>query len=179
MTINAALRAIMVYANMRQGIFAMRLENDITILHNLPIFRGMAADDLSMLAFSCERLLFRSGELITEEGKLGQAAYVILSGSARISEGEGERRRVHMISPGAIIGEMAMLVEYGYGSSVVAMEETEVLEINRKLIHMMMRDFPHIAEHFSTRIHSRLAIMADNLRRLEEKGHMAGERGTL
>jgi CRP-like cAMP-binding protein len=164
------------YDTIQDGNDAMQLETDIAILQNLPIFQGMAHDDLSMLAFSAERLLFHPGEMIVEEGRLGLAAYVILTGAARFQEGRGERRRIQMISPGAIVGEMAMLVEYGYSSSVIAMEETEVLEIRRDLIHMMMRDFPHIAEHFSMRIHSRLALMAEKLRHHDRHDALADER---
>ena len=143
----------------------MQFENNIAALQSLPLFAGMEYDDISTIAFSSERLAFEPGETITREGELGMAAYLLLAGSAQIHEGEGERKRVRMVAPGTMIGEMAMLVEYSYSSTVIAMEEVEVLELSRPLIHMLMQEFPSIAGHFSLRIHSRLAVMAENLRR--------------
>ena len=146
----------------------MQLDTDISILQKLPLFSGMDRENISMIAFSSERLLFHPGEQLATDGQLGHAAYVILSGSAQIIEGEGDKRRIHMISPGTIVGELAMLVEYTFTQTVTAMEEVEVLELPRELVHLMMRQFPGIGEHFSMRIHSRLSVMAENLRRFDQ-----------
>ena len=157
----------------------MQLENNIAALQKLPLFAGMEHDDISTIALSSERLAFEPGEMLTREGELGMAAYLLLAGTVRIHEGESERRRVRMVSPGAIIGEMAMLVEYSYSSTVIAMEEVEVLELSRPMIHMLMQEFPSIAEHFSRRIHARLAMMAENLRRFSPSGTPTGQGDSL
>ncbi len=145
----------------------MHLDNEVGILQKLPIFGGMDREHLSMIAFSSERLLFRRGEKLTNDGQLGHAAYVILSGTVEIIEGTGENRRIHLVGPGAMIGELAMLVEFTFSSTAIATQELEVLELPRELIHRMMQQFPPIAEHFSMRIHGRLSKMVEQLRRLD------------
>ena len=145
----------------------MLLDKDIGILQKLPIFHGMDREHLSMIAFSSERLLFRRGEKLMIDGQLGHAAYVVLSGSAEIIEGTGDKRRIHLVGPGAMLGELAMLVEFTFSSTVIASEELEVLELRRGLVHRMMKQFPPIAEHFSLRIHGRLSKMVEDLRRFD------------
>ncbi len=145
----------------------MLLEEDIIILQRLPIFSGMEYEHLSMIAFSSERLLFQRGEKLMMDGQVGHAAYVILSGTAEIIEGSGDNRRIHHVGPGAMVGELAMLVEFTFSSTAIATEELEVLELSRELIHRMMQQFPPIAEYFSHRIHGRLSQMVEKLRRVD------------
>ncbi|MCF6200019.1 MAG: Crp/Fnr family transcriptional regulator [Hyphomicrobiaceae bacterium] len=142
-------------------------DRHVAILKKLPIFGGMDHEDLSMLVFSSERLAFQRGERLMNDGQLGHAAYVVLSGSAEIIEGSGDQRRIHMVGPGAMVGELAMLVEFTFSSTCIASEEMEVLELRRELIHRMMQQFPPIAEHFSMRIHGRLSKMVEQLRRFD------------
>lgn len=145
----------------------MHLDKDVGILQKLPIFSGMDREHLSMIAFSSERLLFQRGEKLMVDGQLGNAAYVVLSGAAEIIEGTGDSRRIHLIGPGVMVGELAMLVEFTFSSTAIASEEMEVLELPRELIHRMMQQFPLIAEHFSMRIHGRLSKMVEELRRFD------------
>ncbi len=145
----------------------MHLDNDVGILQKLPIFSGMDREHLSMIAFSSERLLFQHGEKLMVDGQLGHAAYVVLSGSAEIIEGNGDKRRIHHVGPGTMIGELAMLVEFTFSSTAIATEELEVLELSRELIHRMMQQFPPIAEHFSMRIHGRLSKIVEDMRRFD------------
>ena len=145
----------------------MLLDNDVEILQKLPIFSGMDHEHLSMIAFSSERLLFQRGERLMLDGQVGEAAYVILSGSAEIVEGSGDNRRIHHVGPGAMVGELAMLVEFTFSSTAIASDELEVIELSRELIHRMMQQFPPIAEYFSMRIHGRLSKMVEELRRFD------------
>ncbi len=145
----------------------MLLDKDVGILQKLPIFSGMDHEHLSMIAFSSERLLFQRGEKLMVDGQLGHAAFVVLSGAAEIIEGSGEKRRIHLVGPGAMLGELAMLVEFTFSSTAIASEELEVIELPRELIHRMMQQFPPIAEHFSLRIHGRLSKMVEQLRRFD------------
>lgn len=146
---------------------AMQLDTDVDILQKLPIFSGMDYEHLSMIAFSSERLLFQRGERLMVDGQVGHAAYVILSGSAEIIEGTGASRRIHLVGPGVMVGELAMLVEFTFSSTAIASDELEVLELSRELIHRMMMQFPPIAEYFSMRIHGRLSRMVEELRRFD------------
>jgi len=145
----------------------MQLDKDVDLLSRLPLFNGMDSENLSMIAFSSERLLFHKGEHLAIDGQLGEAAYVVIAGSAQITEGQGAKRRIQLVGPGAMVGELAMLVEFTYSSTITAVEEMQVLELSRTRVHQMMRQFPPIGEHFSHRIHGRLSKMAENLRRFD------------
>ena len=147
----------------------MQLEPTIDLLNQNSLFQGIDQEQLSLLVFSAERLLFREGETITKAGEPGDAAYLVLSGKAKRLEFGVTKTKESEISRGYLVGELAMLVEFTYGNSVVAVEETEVLELPRELVHKLMKQFPDIAEQFSTRIHARLMRMADDLRRFDRE----------
>jgi CRP-like cAMP-binding protein len=145
----------------------MQLEHDIDKLLQQPLFNGLDREQLSMIAFSAERLLFRHGDPLTKDGQLGQAAYILLSGAAEIVEGSGKRQHIRLVGPGAMIGELAMLVEYTHPSTAIAIEETEVLELRRDLIHDMMKQFPDFSDQLSDKMTARLSKMATEMRDAE------------
>ena len=61
----------------------MQLEPTIDLLNQNSLFQGIDQEQLSLLVFSAERLLFRKGETITKAGEPGDAAYLVLSGKAK------------------------------------------------------------------------------------------------
>jgi CRP-like cAMP-binding protein len=70
--------------------------------------------------------------------------------------------------PGSLIGEMAMLVEHDYGSTIVARDRVFCLKLLRATIHAQMQEDPTLAEHFHDRLTERLLRMADELRRIDQ-----------
>lgn len=142
----------------------MQLEDHIQLLHNAPLFNGLGYEHLSLLAFSSEKLFFHEGESVTRDGLPGQAAYLILNGSVQWQEKPtGQHPVVRTLGKGGVIGELAMLIEYKYNQTVVARENTEVMQLTREIVHQLMTQFPDIAEHFSNKIHLRLMSIAEGL----------------
>ena len=69
--------------------------------------------------------------------------------------------------PGSLIGEMAMLVEHDYGSTVVARDRVFCLKLMRSALHAQMLQDPSLAEHFHDHLTERLLQTAEELRRID------------
>jgi serine/threonine-protein kinase len=81
------------------------------------------------------RKVFAPGEVIVLEGETGDSAFLILEGSCRVvqqsgdgAEGVVELRRME---PGAVFGELAVLLDRPRTATVIAETETAVLVIDR------------------------------------------------
>jgi CRP/FNR family transcriptional regulator, cyclic AMP receptor protein len=75
-------------------------------LRQVPLFGDLSARDLKRLADSMQELSFPAGKEVVAEGKGGVGFFVILDGSARVSQGGEERGR---LATGDYFGEMALI----------------------------------------------------------------------
>jgi len=78
------------------------------------------------------RKVFLPGDVIIEEGDVGDAAYMIVSGRCRayrrVSDGE---ETLGTMGPGDVFGEMALLLDEPRAASVAAMERTSVMVLDK------------------------------------------------
>lgn len=78
---------------------------------------------------------FRSGSIIFREGEPGTAAYIIEKGMVEIAALQrGERRVMALLTEGEIFGEMALIDDGLRSATAIAVQDTEVLVINREYV---------------------------------------------
>jgi CRP/FNR family cyclic AMP-dependent transcriptional regulator len=75
-------------------------------LRAVPLFADLPGRDLKRLADSMQEHSYAAGKEVVAEGKGGVGFFVILEGSARVTQG-GEDRG--LLAPGDYFGEMALI----------------------------------------------------------------------
>jgi CRP/FNR family transcriptional regulator, cyclic AMP receptor protein len=133
----------------------------VEVLQQVAIFRGLQSGQLAALARHAERIKFAPGDAITRAGEAGDGAYLLVSGAAQCLP---EAARVE---PGSLIGQLAMLIEHVYGSSVVARERVYCLKITRAGMHAQMATDPSLALHFERHVTQHLGAVARQLREID------------
>ena len=82
-----------------------------------------------------------AGECIFEQGDWGKNAYFIEQGRVRIDIREGERvDTVATFGPGEIFGEVALLERGTRTASAIAMDQTELVCMDREYLQWALRD---------------------------------------
>jgi CRP-like cAMP-binding protein len=150
----------------------MTMDNLVAPLLRLPIFNGLKPLQLSEIVQRAERLEFWPSDLITEAGEPGDGAYLIVTGPADRVAGPDLSAALapgpEAVVPGSLIGEMAMLVEVDYGSTVVARDRVYCLKLARSAMHDQMLEDISLAEHFRQKLTERLLQTAADLRRIDQ-----------
>lgn len=78
------------------------------------------------------RKVFLPGNLIINEGDIGDEAYMIVSGKCRaFRQVDGGRETLGTMGPGDVFGEMALLLDEPRAASVEAVERTSVLVLDK------------------------------------------------
>lgn len=137
-------------------------------LLRLEIFQGLKPLQITEIARQAERIVYKPGQILIEDGAAGDAAIVVVSGEAvrtkapMASDGTDEP-----IEPGSLLGEMAMLIETDYSSTVVAKDMVRALRITRESMLQMMLEDPALAEHLVAKIARRLHGIAAELRKID------------
>ena len=115
-------------------------------LAHVPLFAGLDAASLQTLQALSFRRTFQPSEAIVEEGRTGNGCYVILSGRVEVIRGLPDRPQVlATLGPGEPFGEMALLGDWKRTASVIAIEETTCLGIDRWVFLAYLRREPELA----------------------------------
>jgi len=144
-------------------------------LSAVDIFAPLTVDETAMLAQASVRHVFAPGETVIRAGDAGSSMFVLHGGrvQVRVSEG-GHFRPVAVLNEGDFFGEMALFTGEPRTAHVVAMEETEVLEIGHEAMKKLFDTNPDLVESLSYIIAERRKGLADRPEGPEEQDESAG-----
>jgi CRP-like cAMP-binding protein len=138
-------------------------------LQRVALFQGLKPEQIAEIGRQAERIVFRPGDRIIEEGGEGDAAFLIVAGDAMRTSGPEIQGAAERISPGSLIGEMAMLIDTEHTSTIIAEGPVRALKITRASLHGQMAADPSLADHFVTKIIGRLHALAEELRNIDRE----------
>jgi CRP-like cAMP-binding protein len=137
-------------------------------LVRLELFQGLRPLQITEIVRRAERIVYKPGQALIEDGEAGEAGIVIISGEAvRTRAPMAPEGHEEPIEAGAMIGEMAMLIETEHSSTVVARTPVKALRIPRAIMLELMIDDPRLAEHFVAKVARRLHNIAAELRKID------------
>ena len=119
------------------GVLARRR---IALLRNLDLFAPLAPPELERLAVSSQRCSTVDGEVIIEQGAVGDCFYVVESGEYRVDK---HGVPVALLGPGDYFGEIALLRDVPRTASVVCVASGQVIALERDVfLTAMSRALP-------------------------------------
>ena len=122
--------------------------NDASVLlRSIPLFEGLAEEDLADLSTALEARRYPAGAMIFSQGDAGSAMFIVESGSVNIHlAGEGsERISLKDISRGEYFGELALFDAKPRSASAVATTPTVLLELRHATLAQYLERRPRAA----------------------------------
>jgi small-conductance mechanosensitive channel len=156
-------RTIHVETKPQENVF-VEMDNEMyERLNNVPIFVPLSDEETRKLAESSHLRVFAPDESIVRQGQKGNSMFVVHRGSVNVQRKEdGAVKTLRTLREGDFFGEMGLLTGEPRVATVVALEETEVLEIDNLCLKPILEENPELAESFSRIIEERRTAM-DNL----------------
>jgi len=142
-------------------------------LLRVPLFAKLKPLQITELARQAERIKFRAGAVIAKAGEPADGAFLIVTGTAE-QKAPGVLSAPERVEEGALVGELAMFVEYVPATTIVASERVHCLKLTRAAIHEQMSADPALARHFEDIFVERLKRTAADLRAVDNM--LAGEK---
>ena len=119
-------------------------------LSAVDIFAPLSTDETSMLAQAAVRHVFAPGETVIRAGDPGSSMFVVHKGRVTVQVSEnGRPRTVATLNEGDFFGEMALFTGEPRTANVLALEETEVLEIGHAAMKRVFDTNPDLVESLS------------------------------
>jgi CRP/FNR family cyclic AMP-dependent transcriptional regulator len=112
------------------------------VLGGVPLFQGFSKRHLTRLAKDTDELTYAPGDRIVEEGNLGEALFVVLSGQGKVVRG---RRTVGRVVPGDFFGELSALDGGPRTATIVAETPMRVLRLFRRTLTALVEDEPQLS----------------------------------
>jgi CRP-like cAMP-binding protein len=114
------------------------------------IFAPLSGDETTMLAQAAVSHVFAPGETVIRAGDPGESMFVVHKGKVRVQVNEnGRPRTVATLNEGDFFGEMALFTGEPRTANVLALEETEVLEIGHAAMKRVFDTNPDLVESLS------------------------------
>ncbi|PWT81324.1 MAG: hypothetical protein C5B44_04010 [Acidobacteria bacterium] len=114
------------------------------------IFAPLSVEETAMLAKASVSHVFAPGELVIRAGDPGSSMFVVHNGRVSVQINEnGRPRMVATLNEGDFFGEMALFTGEPRTASVVALEETEVLEIGHDAMKRVFETNPDLVASLS------------------------------
>jgi signal transduction histidine kinase/predicted CoA-binding protein len=126
-------------------------------LRKIPLFMDLPKEDLERLCEMVSELLLPAGQILIEEGSLGDKAYVVKSGQLEILKESGGRHVLLAVrQAGEVIGEMALLESAPRFATVRARTDSNLLVIDHKHLDRLLNTSPSAAKAMLHTITARL-----------------------
>lgn len=122
-------------------------EPSIELLRRLPIFRELAPPMLARVASHATRRTVTRGTTLFRKGDPGSSLIAIVSGQVKISvpAADGREAVLNVIRPGEVLGEIALLDGHPRSADAVALEDCELMTIDRRDFVPLVREHPDVA----------------------------------
>ena len=115
-----------------------------SILRQVPLFALLDDEETAVLASQVEVKNFAARQRIYKMGDPGERAYVLVSGSVRVTTVDEDHQEVviDQPTPGEFFGFASMLEQTPHQTTAVAHEETVCLEVDRHDISVLLERKP-------------------------------------
>lgn len=127
-----------------------------TALRAVPLFRYLPDDSIQQLVEASTLVGALAGSVLIEEGEVGEAFYVVIYGSLRVSHDvEGRLLNLAMLHAGDFFGEWSLLTGAPHAATVSALTQAELVAIERNAFHNVMQLHPEIRDQLDHEAHNR------------------------
>ncbi|WP_374686480.1 cyclic nucleotide-binding domain-containing protein, partial [Promineifilum sp.] len=142
-------------------------------LRKIPLFAALPDDDLQSLCQIVREYHLPAGEVLFEEGSMGDMAYVIRTGEVEIIKISQKREiLLAMRGPGEVFGEIALVFDSPRTATVRARTATDLVGIGREDLRKLLQISPSAAASMFDIILSRWQNTQNLLRQSEKMAQL-------
>ncbi|RKG92565.1 mechanosensitive ion channel family protein [Corallococcus terminator] len=124
------------------------------LLRQVDLFAPLGPEELERLHREVVVRRFGQGERIIQEGEEGGTFYVVASGEVSVRAGTLQSE-ITRLGPGHYIGEMSLLTGERRAATVVALQDSVLLELDRPTFARLFSDHPGLARQLSAQLAQR------------------------
>jgi uncharacterized membrane protein len=129
---------------------------DPSFLAEIPLFASLDDDERKVLANAASARTLAPGTILFRTGEPGDELYVVRSGAVELYDHDttGQKIVLHTAAPGEYFGELSLLDGGPRTAAAMAIEETEVIAVDREDLLQLFRNRPDAALNILSKVGS-------------------------
>lgn len=140
----------------------MSIDDDVALLERVPTLRLLGTAALRVLAIGSEQQEFARGAYLFRAGDAADCGFIVQRGAFRIALDDGGDHDM-IAGPGALIGELALVMAMQRPSTAVALEYSSVIRIARSMFARVLDSDPAAARRLRDEFAARTSQMASDI----------------
>jgi CRP-like cAMP-binding protein len=140
----------------------MSIEDDVALLERVPTLRLLGGASLRMLAIGSEQRDVARDDLLFSIGDDADSGFIVQRGAFQISFEDGGGAEI-VAGPGALIGELALVVAMQRPATAIALEHSSVIRIARSLFQRVLESDPAAARRLRDEFANRTSQIASDV----------------
>ena len=113
-------------------------------LQETPLFSALSPDSLHSFINKVVLVELEQGDTLFKQGDSGRTLYVVVEGAVAVVNEGPPRVQLSRLSEGDFFGEIALVTEQPRSATIEALEETQLLAIDRDVIGDLVEDEPEV-----------------------------------
>lgn len=132
----------------RRDVSRAGVQRRAELLRSNPLLESLSVEQLQELAPLTRCIRFAAGEVIVREGDRGDALFQVIEGRVTVlkASGGGPALPVATLRSGDVFGEMTLCVDEPRSATVQALEQTVLLEVERRDLLPLIESDPTLLE---------------------------------
>lgn len=142
-----------------------KVTNIVDILKKVPLFSGLQGNDIEALSSIVTRKEFGKKEVIFHQGDPGEEFMILTSGSVKVElmNAEGKELTLTILTPYQFLGELALLDDVPRSATVISMEQSELLSINKRDFARILETLPRMSIPMLRQLTRRVRVLTDDI----------------
>ena len=129
-------------------------------LQEVPLFAPLAEEEIAKLAKASTTRIYAPGEEIVRRGQEGNSMFVIVRGSVKVQIPEHDHQKtINTLKSNDFFGEMSLLTGQPRTATVIAEEETEVIQIKKSALKPLFAVNPDLMKAICDIIEDRRGLL--------------------
>ncbi|MDQ3755536.1 MAG: Crp/Fnr family transcriptional regulator [Acidobacteriota bacterium] len=141
---------------------------DFSSLSRIALFHDLTPPQLRQISEALHRKTFPANAPLMDVEQPGEVVYFILSGTVKVhvEQADGHDVIISILGPGECVGEMSLLDQIGRSASVVTIEESEMLWLDRATFRRCLLTMPMLAHNLACVLSARLRLANEQIQAL-------------
>ncbi len=137
----------------------------VELLRKVPLFSGLDKDDLTTLASIVTRKEYDKKETLFHQGDPGEEFMILTEGSVKVElmNAEGKELTLTILTPFQFLGELALLDDVPRSATVVSMEQSVLLSINKRDFARILESYPRMSIPMLRQLTRRVRVLTDDI----------------
>lgn len=137
----------------------------VDLLRKVPLFSGLEREDLATLATIVSRKEFDKRETLFHQGDPGEEFMILTEGSVKVElmNSEGKELTLTILTPFQFLGELALLDDVPRSATVVSLEQSVLLSINKRDFARLLEAYPRMSIPMLRQLTRRVRVLTDDI----------------